>query len=218
MFNVQELATAVQHNIAVAIVVFDDGAFGNVRRIQQKSFGGRTIASELQNPGFAELAEVFGMPGVRAEGADALTGALREALTHDGPVMIEVPVGPMPNFQRQLREEIAERLAQHLGEAAPAERPPGGPPGRKDPRHHAYRLQHLEHEGHALPRLPARACRRSATPPSPLTSVRAGDGGRGLSRRAGRGARVPTTWPLTADDRRRIKAECAGSGGSRSTP
>src|SRR5262249_22558603 len=45
MFNVQELATAVQHNIAVSILVFDDGAFGNVRRIQESQFGGHTIAS-----------------------------------------------------------------------------------------------------------------------------------------------------------------------------
>jgi acetolactate synthase-1/2/3 large subunit len=107
MFNVQELASAVQHNIGVAIVVFDDGAFGNVRRIQHESFGGRTIASELKNPSFAELGKTFGMPSVRADGADALAGALREAMTEDGPVMIEVPVGVMPNFQRQLREALA---------------------------------------------------------------------------------------------------------------
>jgi acetolactate synthase-1/2/3 large subunit len=111
MFNVQELATAVQHNIAVAIVVFDDGAFGNVLRTQRESFGGRTIASELRNPSFAKLAEIFGMPGTRAETPDALRGALQDALTHDGPVMIEVPVGPMPNFQRLMRERQAERLA-----------------------------------------------------------------------------------------------------------
>jgi acetolactate synthase-1/2/3 large subunit len=107
MFNVQELATAVQHKIGVAIVVFDDGAFGNVRRIQQESFGGHTIASELRNPSFAELGKTFGMPSVRADRADALAGALREAMTEDGPVMIEVPVGVMPNFSRQLREALA---------------------------------------------------------------------------------------------------------------
>ncbi|MDQ3702020.1 MAG: thiamine pyrophosphate-binding protein, partial [Chloroflexota bacterium] len=111
MFNVQELATAVQHNIAVPIVVFDDGAFGNVLRTQRESFEGHTIGTELRNPSFAKLAEVFGMPGVRAETPAALTGALRDALTHKGPVMIEVPVGPMPNYQRQLRERIAEGLA-----------------------------------------------------------------------------------------------------------
>jgi acetolactate synthase-1/2/3 large subunit len=111
MFNVQELATAVQHNIAVPIVVFDDGAFGNVLRTQREQFGGRTIASELKNPSFAKLGEVFGMPGVRAETPDALRGALKEALTHNGPVMIEVPVGPMPNYQRGLREKVADQLA-----------------------------------------------------------------------------------------------------------
>ena len=111
MFNVQELATAVQHNIGVAILVFDDGAFGNVRRIQESQFAGHTIASELRNPSFVELAKVFGMPGVRAEGADALAGALREAQTHAGPVMIEVPVGPMPMFLRDIRERLSQRLA-----------------------------------------------------------------------------------------------------------
>ena len=107
MFNCQELASAVQHNIGVAIVVFDDGAFGNVRRIQTESFGSRHIASDLKNPSFAELGKTFGMPSVRADGADALAGAMREAMTEDGPVMIEVPVGVMPNFQRQLREALA---------------------------------------------------------------------------------------------------------------
>jgi acetolactate synthase-1/2/3 large subunit len=111
MFNVQELATAVQHNIGVAIVVFDDGAYGNVRRIQESLFDGRTIGSDLKNPSFAKLAEVFGMPGVRAEGADGLAGALKEAQTHKGPVMIEVPVGPMPMFLRNIRERLSQRLA-----------------------------------------------------------------------------------------------------------
>jgi acetolactate synthase-1/2/3 large subunit len=111
MFNVQEMATAVQHNIGVTIVVFNDGAFGNVKRIQEESFGGRTIGSELRNPDFVGLARSFGMPGVQASGADALRGALREAVEQDGPVLIEVPVGPMPNFQRQLRERVARSMS-----------------------------------------------------------------------------------------------------------
>src|SRR5205085_9332814 len=64
MFNVQELATAVQHQIPLITVVFDDGAYGNVRRMQEQLYGGRTIASELQNPSFAALGEVFGVQGL----------------------------------------------------------------------------------------------------------------------------------------------------------
>jgi acetolactate synthase-1/2/3 large subunit len=94
LFNVQELATAVLHRIPVICVVFDDGAYGNVRRIQQQRFG-RLLASELHNPDFVLLAESFGMTALRADGPEALGGALRRALDVDGPVLVEVPVGEM---------------------------------------------------------------------------------------------------------------------------
>ncbi len=96
LFNVQELATMKQHQIGVVAVVFDDGAYGNVKRSQQQQFGGHVIASELVNPDFVRLAEVFGIGGLRATSPEALAGALREALATAGPVLIEVPVGQMP--------------------------------------------------------------------------------------------------------------------------
>jgi len=96
MFNVQELATAVQHEIPLITIVFDDGAYGNVRRMQEQLYGNRTIASELKNPSFAALGEVFGLQGLRAVGPDELRQALRAALAHKGPSLIEVPVGAMP--------------------------------------------------------------------------------------------------------------------------
>ena len=109
MFNVQELATAVQHEIPLTTIVFDDGAYGNVRRIQEHQFGGRTIASELRNPSFAKVAEVFGMQGIRAEGPDNLRAALRAAASHRGPTLIEVPVGPMPMLLTHLQQRAAGR-------------------------------------------------------------------------------------------------------------
>lgn len=109
MFNVQELATAVQHRIPLITIVFDDGAYGNVRRIQEHQFGGRTIASELKNPSFAALGEVFGLQGLRAVGPDELRSALRAALAHDGPTMIEVPVGTMPMIFSHLEARAAAR-------------------------------------------------------------------------------------------------------------
>jgi acetolactate synthase I/II/III large subunit len=96
MFNVQELATAVQHEIPLITIVFDDGAYGNVRRMQEQLYDNRTIASELKNPSFAALGEVFGLQGLRATDPDELRLALRAALAHKGPSLIEVPVGPMP--------------------------------------------------------------------------------------------------------------------------
>lgn len=97
MYNVQELSTMVRHRINVVAIVFNDNAYGNVRRIQQESFGGRLIASDLHNPDFARLADAFGVEGMRAEGPEGLRAALRAALRHDRPALIEVPVGEMPN-------------------------------------------------------------------------------------------------------------------------
>ncbi len=98
MYNVQELSTMKRHDIPLVAIVFSDGAFGNVKRIQQQSFGGRTIASDLLNPDFVKLAESFGVAGMRADGPEALQGALREALATAGPVLIEVPVGELPGM------------------------------------------------------------------------------------------------------------------------
>lgn len=103
MFSVQELSSVVRHGIGVVAVVFDDGAYGNVRRTQREAFEGRTIASDLRNPDFVKLAEAFGLRGVRAEGATALRSALHEALRADEPALIVVPVTEMPSMWPVLR-------------------------------------------------------------------------------------------------------------------
>ncbi|MCH8926833.1 MAG: hypothetical protein IH924_11985 [Proteobacteria bacterium] len=97
MFNVQELATAVKHNIDVVAVVFTDGAFGNVLRMQKELYGGRVIASELSNPDFTSLAESFGAWATRATSPDELKTAIADAFGQSGPSVIEVPVGVMPD-------------------------------------------------------------------------------------------------------------------------
>ncbi len=97
LFAATELATAVQHGIRLITVVFNDGAYGNVKRMQETVYGGRVIASDLRNPDFPAFAESFGARAMRADGPEALGGALRWAMAQDGPTLIEVPVGAMPD-------------------------------------------------------------------------------------------------------------------------
>jgi acetolactate synthase-1/2/3 large subunit len=97
MYQVEELATMKQYGLGAVAVVFNDNAYGNVRRTQRQVFGGRVIASELHNPDFVALARAFGISGVRVQSPDGLEGALREALAADEPVLIEVAVGEMPS-------------------------------------------------------------------------------------------------------------------------
>nr|WP_319486363.1 thiamine pyrophosphate-dependent enzyme [uncultured Cohaesibacter sp.] len=92
MFGVQELATAVQHNIAVVAIVFNNQAYGNVLRDQKDSYSGHILGSELGNPDFVKLAESFGVTAFRAASPAELKSALDEALSLHRPALIEVPV------------------------------------------------------------------------------------------------------------------------------
>ena len=98
LFTATELATAVQHNIPCNILLFNNNAYGNVRRIQQERFGeDRTIASTLQNPDMKLLAQSFGVKYWHADSPESLVPALGESINHDGPCLVEVTVDPMPN-------------------------------------------------------------------------------------------------------------------------
>lgn len=113
LFGVQELATAVQHNIGVTFIVFNDNAFGNVRRTQTELFAGRYIASDLRNPNFVQLAQSFGMPGTRVSTPAELRVQLREAIASSGSSLIEVTVGEMPPPWALLRRKPIQR-ASHV--------------------------------------------------------------------------------------------------------
>jgi acetolactate synthase-1/2/3 large subunit len=98
MFTATEMATAMRHRIPLVTILFNDSAFGNVRRIQEESYGNRLIASDLVNPDFVAFAESFGATAMRAKGPAELRQALKTAIARrDGPTLIEVPVGAMPS-------------------------------------------------------------------------------------------------------------------------
>jgi acetolactate synthase-1/2/3 large subunit len=92
MFGVQELATAVQFNIGVVTLVFNNNAYGNVRRDQVNLFDGRVVASDLVNPDFVKLAESFGAGAARVTSPETFRAVLEKALADGGPYVIAVEV------------------------------------------------------------------------------------------------------------------------------
>jgi acetolactate synthase I/II/III large subunit len=92
MFGVQELATAVQFNIGVVTLVFNNNAYGNVRRDQRERFDGRVVASDLVNPDFVKLAESFGVAAARVTSPETFRSALEKALADGGPYLIDIEV------------------------------------------------------------------------------------------------------------------------------
>ncbi len=101
LFNVQELAAAVQHDIPLTVVVFNDDAYG-VLKPQQIERYGRTFATDLRNPDLVAMAVSFGAEGIRAETAEQLREALAGAVTNDRVTVIDVPVSvPWPVWTGQ---------------------------------------------------------------------------------------------------------------------
>ena len=92
MFGIQELATAAQHNIATVTLVFNNNAYGNVRRDQQMGFNGNLVGCELQNPDFVALAESFGVVGHRVNNPEMLRPVLESALGSGAPALINIDI------------------------------------------------------------------------------------------------------------------------------
>jgi acetolactate synthase-1/2/3 large subunit len=98
LYTATELASAVRHKIPLVTVVFNNNAYGNVRLIQQESYGNRLIASDLVNPDFVKFAESFGAAAERVESPAALRAALRRSFKRrGGPTLIDMPVEAMPS-------------------------------------------------------------------------------------------------------------------------
>ncbi len=97
MYNVQELSTAARHGIDIVAIVFADGAYGNVRRMQKQDYGNRLIGVDLLNPQFPKMAESFGLAGVKTTSPSELRRELAAALKRRGTTLIEVAVGEMPD-------------------------------------------------------------------------------------------------------------------------
>lgn len=94
-FTMQELATAIQFDVALPIVIFNDSTYTAVEQAMKYEFSGRTMATDLVNPDYVKLADAYGIPGVRAESPAALAEALRTAFEQKGPTIIDVPIPRM---------------------------------------------------------------------------------------------------------------------------
>lgn len=90
MFGVQELITAAEHKIGLVTIVFNNNAYGNVRRDQDLGYGGRYSGSELQTPDFLKLADSFHVKGFRVSSPAELKPVLEKCIDDNQPALIEV--------------------------------------------------------------------------------------------------------------------------------
>jgi acetolactate synthase-1/2/3 large subunit len=91
--NIQEMATAVQYNLPVKIVILNNGSLGMVRQWQELFYGGRYSSTRMNvAPDFVKLAEAYGAMGLRATRPEEVSAVLREGLSAPRPVLMDFTV------------------------------------------------------------------------------------------------------------------------------
>jgi acetolactate synthase-1/2/3 large subunit len=84
LMNGQELATAVQHDASLLVIVVDNGAYGTIRMHQEREFPRRVSATRLHNPDFAALARAYGCWAEAVETTADFAPALDRAMAQGG--------------------------------------------------------------------------------------------------------------------------------------
>lgn len=84
-----DLITLTQQDLAVKIVIFNNGVLGFVA-LEMKAAGFVDVGVDLKNPDFAAMARAMGIHALRVEDPGDLPGAVAEILAHDGPALLDV--------------------------------------------------------------------------------------------------------------------------------
>lgn len=124
LMSAQELATAVQHEAPVVVLVIDNGMYGTIRMHQERSYPGRVSGTDLVNPDFAALARSFGCVGERVERTEDVAAALDRALAADVPAVLHLVVDPEALTPSATLSEIREAALRAGG------LPPGASAGQ----------------------------------------------------------------------------------------
>ena len=93
LMNIQEFATAVEEDVNITVILFNNNSLGMVRQQQDLFFGRRYFASEFKNRvDFSAIARGFGIRTFDLAGGDDPAGTIAEALAWRGPCLIHAPV------------------------------------------------------------------------------------------------------------------------------
>lgn len=100
--NIQELQTAVHHHLDLKIFVFSNGGYLSIRTTQNNLFEGHLVGegpgSGVSFPDLVKLAQAYGLRAFRLEGHEGLDQRIREALSMEGPVLVDVRMDPEQVF------------------------------------------------------------------------------------------------------------------------
>ena len=93
--GLHELATCIDYDLDVKIMILNNGYLGMVRQLQDKSCGGRYSQTKISNPDFLKLAESYGAKALRVKSIEEIDDALSKAFSTKGTFIVDFEVEPM---------------------------------------------------------------------------------------------------------------------------
>lgn len=108
MMTCQELATCMQYDLPVVVIVANNGMYGTIRMHQEREYPERVVGTRLTNPDFAKFAESFGGHGETVNATGDFKPALDRALASGKPAVIELKLDPEALTPRQTLSAVRE--------------------------------------------------------------------------------------------------------------
>ncbi len=94
LMNGQELATAVQYEAPIIVLLVNNGMYGTIRMHQEREYPGRVSGTALANPDFAALARAYGAHGETVEKNADFVPAFERAVASGKPAILELRIEP----------------------------------------------------------------------------------------------------------------------------
>ena len=108
MMNGQELATAMQYDLPIIILLFNNNMYGTIRTHQERNYAGRVSGTDLVNPDFTALAIAYGANGVKVSKTEEFGSAFNSALKADKATLIEITIDPQALTPAKTLSEIRD--------------------------------------------------------------------------------------------------------------
>ena len=105
--SVGELETIVRLNLPITLIVVSNSVFGWIKAGQKSGYEKRYYSVDFSRTDHAKVAEAFGMKTWTVEQPDDLQGALRAAVEHGGPTLVDVICQPLQDAHAPVSEWVA---------------------------------------------------------------------------------------------------------------
>jgi len=106
MMSGAELATAVQYELPIVVLIVNNGMYGTIRMHQERLYPGRVVGTDLVNPDFAAYAAAFGAHGATVERTDDFEEAFERAVETGRPALLDLRVDPEAISPRHTISEL----------------------------------------------------------------------------------------------------------------